>query len=231
MIFANPTFETIIQVDDLTRLSFDLHSPNNDLENIDQVFIKPDTLAIEYDAVSKRNNYYIDWAYNIEGVKTIELKVIMIDTTEHIFNGELTVLNKEEDNLFSSDQDLIQVESDILRYLPSGKSTFNYLHREAQKRIMAFLDEQRIWKIDGSRYLISDVSDIEEFKQWSRYLVLHILYRNLVVVPDDVFDDRAKYYADLMASARKRAAIRIGRDDDPKNKRVIDRFSSILIRR
>jgi hypothetical protein len=242
MIFPKIRTDKVVQIDDMLRIDC-RQSIISDFDLIEKIEIIPDDeldTKIEIEA-SKVDDLFLDWVYEYEGEVTAKILITLVETetideveVNKAIEKEVTfeVLSVEDDNLFSSDSDIITNEPDLFRYLPEGRSSFLYAHREAQTRIMAFLDEQRIWKIaDESRYTVADIKDIEEFKHWSRFYALHIIFNSLVVSVGDIFEQKANYYADMMTSARKRATLRLEQDNNGKPQRMVDRVVSIQVRR
>lgn len=233
MIFPKLKTDKILQVDDLTRLDGTLSS-FRDIDDIVSVEIKPEATADFVELDSERpKDWFLDYAYETAGEKVVTLKITDSDGDKER-ESTITVLSVEDDNLFSNDNDILSNEPDLYRYLPHGRSSFNFAHREAQTRIIAYLDEKRIWKSDNTRYEKSDIVDLEEFRHWSRFLTLNIIFNSLVVNVDDVFSEKANHYKGLMELARARATIRLEyEDDDIENSvtRESDNVTTIMVRR
>jgi hypothetical protein len=226
MIFPKIKADKIVQVGDLIRLD----ATFSIVEEPDLVEIQPDALEARVDVTNlDKRKWLLDYVYSSEGDKAAKV-IITKDAIEYEKEINILVVTEEEDNLFSTDNDLTASEPDILRYLPRGKSSFNYAHREAQRRIMAYLDEQRIWKADQTRYSKDDIADIFEFSEWSRYLTLHIIFQQLQVTAGDIFEQRAETYKDLATNAARRSSLRLGGANDTPS-RVVDRLHSIRVLR
>jgi hypothetical protein len=221
MIFPKLTFDTVVQKDDMLRLDASLtFSPEND--HINDIEIQPedgeDFISV---FVNKQpSKWFIDWAYETSGFKNVSIRV----TCQHevktkIYTAGINVLDEEEDALLSTDNDLIPFETDILKYLPKGKNSYIYAHRKAQERILAYLDEQRIWKQDNSIYTKLDLVELgdemkDQFKQWSTFQTLVIIFENLQSSNNDIFQEKKMEYEKLMLQARNRASLRLDRDGD-----------------
>ena len=226
LIFPKIQTDKTVQVNDGLRLDA-TKTVYRDISEITDVQIDPENGFISVFESGNFDRWFLDWQYETEGEKVATVKVIT-ETEEHETEVTINVITKEEDNLFSTDQDIIGSEPDILRYLPSGKTSFNYKHRESQTRIIAFLDENRIWKEDNERYTKDDIVNIEEFRHWSRFLTLHLIYRSKIVSPDDFFALKASEYGDLSKRAAGRATLRLPRNGSEE---MIDRVSTIQVRR
>jgi hypothetical protein len=235
VIFSKIKTDSIVQEGDGTRIDARksivpnfgevadvLISPNIDGEN-DLPFISV------YNA-GNFDRWFLDWVYEA-GSYSPTVKIVDDAEQEYTISKEITVLTEEADALFSNDDDLLSSEPDIYRYLPQGKTSYTFMHREAQRRILAFLDEQRIWKKNGKRYEKSDVFDSEEFVHWSRFMCLHLIFAGKVVEPDDFFSQKASDYKGLMVSARSRATLRLSSDGEVEVDIKKDRISTIQVRR
>ena len=91
---------------------------------------------------------------------------------------------------------------------------------KAQERIVAYLDEQRIWKDDNSRYTKLDLSTVtdpefkEQFRQWSSFETLLIIFESFQVSSGDLFQEKKLEYTALRNGARTRSALRLDQDGD-----------------
>lgn len=219
MLFPKLTFETVLQSEEKTRLDASLSFATDD-EVITDVLIEANTGDgfISVFNGGKRDKWFLDWAYEVDGLITPSVKLVtsLGDKTK-IYTSGIIVLTQDEDALFSDDNDLIPFETDILKYLPKGKNSYIYAHRKAQERILAFLDEQRIWKLDSSRYTKQDIIDLDgefkdQFKQWSTFQTLVIIFENLQSANADIFQEKKSEYEKLMLQARNRASLRLDQD-------------------
>lgn len=148
-------------------------------------------------------------ASNIEGVdpepvtgeeKTVT-KIVKLFTTEG-------------DSLFSSDQDLITWEPDIMKWVQKGRSTFLDKHREAQDQILAWLDREGYTDINEKPYTKFAIVDHKEVQDWSAFLALSIIFWGISNKKDDVFLDKFKAYEAKAAIARNRAVLRLDINGD-----------------
>ena len=219
MIFPKLTLETVLQVEDKTRLSAALSFVSSG--NITDVLIKPE-LTESFISVfnTDQDKWFLDWAYTVDAIKTVTVRVEDDTPSFREITYESIVLSKEDDSLFSGDSDLIGYEHDILNYLPKGKNSYLYAHRKSQEIIIAHLDEQRIWNQDGSRITKAQISAIvddeirEQFRQWSTFQTMLVIYNSIKVSNDDIFEDKKKYYEALRDGARNRSALRLDLNKD-----------------
>ena len=87
-------------------------------------------------------------------------------------------------------------------------------HRASQKKILAFLDEQRIWKQNGERFTKTDIVDKEEFRRWSMFQTLLIIFESNQVSLGDLYQEKRLEYENEMRQARNRASLRLDLDGD-----------------
>jgi len=231
MIFPKNTHELVVQVDDKIRLDATL-SFVTEGETITDIEIKPSAtdsfISVMNDDYDK---WYLDWAYEDEGEITVSLKITS-DLGTKTKNYSITVLTEEEDALFSNDNDLIAYEPDLKRMLPQGKNSFIYAHRKAQEKILAYLDEQRIWKSDNTRFSKNDITDKEEFHRWSVFQTLLIIFESMQVSVNDIFQEKREQYDKDMREARNRASLRLDVDGDGNTDTVPYNIrSTMMVRR
>ena len=221
MLFPKLSFETVMQIEDKLRLDASLSFANDD-ENITDVLIEPEAgngFISVYNA-GNTSKWYLDWAYETNGFKDVSVRIIADSGSKtKIYTAAINVLDESEDALLSDNNDLKPYEPDILNYLPKGKNSYIYAHRKAQERILAYLDEQRIWKADNSIYTKQDIIDLagefkEQFRQWSTFQTLLIIFESIQVSGGDIFQEKKQEYENLMRQARNRSSLRLDQDGD-----------------
>lgn len=221
MLFPKITFETVMQVDDKTRLDASLSFATDD-ESITDILIEPSAGAgyISVYNGGDTDKWYLDWAYETDGFKDVSVRIEAVSGNKtKTYMAGINVLTEDEDALLSNDNDLYPYETDIKNYIPRGKNSFIYAHRKSQERIISYLDEQRIWKNDNSRYTKQDIIDLdgefkEQFRQWSTLQTLLIIFESIQVSNGDIFQEKKLEYDNLMRQARNRAALRLDQDGD-----------------
>lgn len=210
MIFINCKNEEIIQVNDKTRIdvsdSFVSGTAITDIE------IKP---SADDDFISVFNSdqdlWYLDWAYASSGDKVISVRAT--DGTSTITSTfDITAISEADDNLYSNDSQIFAIESELKRYLPEGKNSYKYLHREAQSRILNYLDRKRIWNQDGDAYTKDQLNLSGELQKWSLYETIYMIYTDLFLSVGDKFAEKVNQYKALRNIERDRGAIRIDKD-------------------
>jgi len=204
--------ENIIQVNDKIRLSATNSFKSKGEEAIESVEIEPDTGVGFIDVTgTESHDWYLDWAYSTDGEKIATVKLTGSTITE-TSGVTINSISDTDDKLFSDDDDLIQHEYDILSWLPDGKSSYKYVHRSAQERILGYLDEKGYVDVYGDKFTKAAVIDTSEFNQWSKFMVLRLIFEGLSNATDDVFHEKAKRYHALEVEARNRTIIRLDID-------------------
>lgn len=220
MIFPKLSLESIVQVNDKTRLDATMSFLVND--SIQDIEIEPET-GVGFISINNLDTtkLYLDWSYSTSGTKTISLKVTSTSLNVVTITKELDVITEEEDNLFSNDSQIFAIESELKKYIPPGKSSFNHVHREAQSRILNFFDRKRIWNTNGEPLTKTQVNLQGELSRWSLYESLYIIYTDLFLSVGDKFAEKINQYKELRAAERDKAVIRIDKDNsgtiDPAN--------------
>lgn len=212
MIFINCMNEELVQENDKTRIDVSRSFVSGD--GITDIEIEPEAGA-GYVSVYNTNQdkWYLDWQFSSSGEKVISVRAT--DGTNTITQTfSITVISEADDNLYSNDAQLFSIESELKKYLPPGKSSFNYLHREAQSRIVAYLDRKRIWNDDGEPYTKNQINLFGELQKWSLYETAYIIYHDLFISVGDKFAQKINQYKALRNIERDRAAIRIDKNND-----------------
>lgn len=231
MIFPILKVENILQVDDKTRLDATktFITGNELVTNVEiEPFDGSGFISVYNDGDSSK--WHIDWAYEAAGDKVPSVRVTtdLPDTKTKTF--ATTVITEAEDFLYSNDDDFAPYEPTIDRHLPRGKSSFIYAHREAQTKILEYLDEQRIWKIDHEPFTKEDITNREQFRRWSLFQALLIIFEGSQLAVGDLFKEKAEGYEQDMFSARKRSALSLDFDGDGTDEKF-DMFTTGMKRR
>jgi hypothetical protein len=227
MIFPCLEIESILQVGDKTRLDGRKSFVAQTGGEIEIVRLRPEEGA---DFIDVTGTLFLDWQYAAPGEKTVTIEVQTENATMSL-QKVITVISEEEDGLFSSDADLVTHEDDILRYVREGRSSFLDKHRAAQRLIVDYLDEQRLWDSEGNRLSKSALIRPEEIKSWATYLALSIIFEGISNATDDIFSVKAHKYRGLALEKKGRAVLRIdqtGNGEEDKRKSLA---SSMVVRR
>jgi hypothetical protein len=213
MINIDLKCEEVVQINDQTRFDLTKTFITSDEGTLTSIKIKPDSVNFPSLQFTITTNKYLDYAYDEDGEKEIEIEVITSETTKTI-TKTISALSVEDDKLFSSDYDLVKHENGIFRYLREGRSSFLDKHREAQAEILRQLDRERITKTDGTRLTKSEIADVEDVKDWSKYLVLYYILNAQKSEVGDVFDDKSKDYLQRSIQSRASALLRLDLNQD-----------------
>lgn len=221
MIFPNLSLETVMQVEDKLRIDAS-RSFVTQGEVVTDVLIQPEGTDVFISVfTADQEDWYLDWAYTTDGIKSVVCRVETdITPAGRTRTYSITVLTVLEDTLFSGDNNLLPYEPDVLQYLPNGKNSYLYAHRKAQDLIIAYLDEQRIWKKDRTRITKQDIAAITDdevryqFEQWSAFQALLIIFESVQVSNDDIFQEKKANYEVLRDQARNRSALRLDLSGD-----------------
>ena len=210
-IFIDAVIESIIQVKDKTRI--DVSNIFAQGITLTDVTIEPESGAGDISVFNiDSSKWYLDWAYATDGEKTITVTATD-GISPQIETFTLSVLSSVDDNLYSNDSQLFQLETELKNYLPSGKNSYKYAHREAQNRILSYLDRKRIWNTDGTVVTKTQVNTAD-VARWSMFETLIVIYEDLVVSVGDKFKDKVARYTEQRNIERDRGAIRIDIDSD-----------------
>lgn len=230
MIFGNLELEKIVQVDDRTRINANKSYITPGEAAISLMEIEPEAGNGFLDVTSEK---YLDWQYS--GVsRTASVTVrITTDGAPVTFSKDIEILTAEDDKLFSEDSELVPYEPNILNWVQQGRNSYKNIHRAAQDRILAYLDENAFWDENGNKLTKEDIVDISEFEEWSKFMVLRLIFEGVSNATDDIFHEKALRYKELEFRARDRAIIRVDTNNDgdnDDNKDVIDLRSIEMIK-
>lgn len=215
-IFISPKVESIVQVDDQTRLTA-RYSYTPDEDGIASVEIQPDTGADFYTVT----NDYLDWVFTASssaatnGEATVTFRVTASTSGATPVTEEVTisVLTASVDNLFSNDADILAYEPDIYDYLRDGRRSWIDKHRAAQGLILDELAAKGYAKNDGTNFTKSDTFS-DDFKKWSTFLVLETIFEELSNATDDIFAAKSNRYQSQKIMAKDRSVLSLDFDGD-----------------
>ena len=222
MIFPVLKTEDVLQTNDKTRLDGVSTYITPGEAAITLIEIEPEAGAGLVDITTIK---YLNWQYSASGDKVVTLSVttdgIPVTTTKTI-----TVIDPADDHLLSADNDLVEMESDILNWIRNGRSSFLDKHRVARDLVLDELDSAQIWKNNGTRYEAADI-DKQEFKEWSRYLTLKVIYESNSNAVDDIFSQKAEKYKTMAISAKTRASYRLDYNQDGEIDEIDEKTENI----
>ena len=182
------------------------------------------TLGFKFDSDSD------DSIFKGARVETARRKVVV--TVETTASGPVVTGNSktfyvelftpESDYLFTSDQDLLAEEADIMKWVPKGRSTHLNVHRRAQQNILDWFDRNGYCDENGEKLDKWAVTDVSQVKLWSAYLALRFIFKSISNAIDDVFASKAEYYEKLEIEARNRAVLKLAFRTNTKEKGKVD---------
>lgn len=162
-------------------------------------------------------NKIVDWIFTTAGTKTISLRVSTTQPASQVFTKDITVIDLTTANLFSNDSDLYEYETDIDQYLPKKWSSWNLVHLAAQKHIIDWLDEKRIFAFNGTKYSASDLLDKAEVRQFSIFKTLELIFASNSNIVGDIFSIKRDKYRELANEKAARAQITLDFNKDTIN--------------
>lgn len=226
-IFPSLNLELLVQVNDKTRLDARRTYVSSDEAPISLIEIESEAGAGFIDITS---NQYYDYQYSSDGAKVVTLRVTT-DGAPVTETATVSVVTEADDRLFSSDQDLVSHEPDILNWIRDGRNTFKDISRLSQSTILTYLDEHRVWKNDGTRLEKDDIFDIKEVQDWSKYQTLTFIFEGLSNDINDIFAEKSRRYREMLYKAQQRSVLRLDTDQDGNIDNSIDLRSYNLVRR
>ena len=221
MIFLNCMNEGLVQVNDKTRIDVSKSFVNGD--TITDILIKPEA-SENYISIFNidQRKWFLDWSYATDGEKVISVQATDgVNTVTQNFN--LEIISVADDNLYSNDSQIFKIESELKKYIDSSRNSYINLHREAQSRILAYLDRKRIWNDDGTAYSKTQVNLQDELQKWSLYETILMIYTDLFVSGGDKFAEKINEYKAMRNTERDRGAIRV----DKNNNGIVDAGTEI----
>ena len=206
-------------------------SGSNDLTSL---LIDPETASTAIEVFnSRKSQRFLDWQYSSAGSKTVTLTVSNGVDTDGVLTFDIEVVTASAENLFSNDNDLVEIENDIMGYLPSDRSDFRYAHRAAQRHILDSLNNRRVYGDDGERLTATQIIDIKEVQDWSKYWALYLIFKDNKKTEGDTFIDTGKMYKEMADQAAEKSGLRLDfdRDGTQESHENRDMRSGVLRRR
>lgn len=210
-----PLIETdnVLQVNDKFRISASKTYITKDEAAITEVEIDPGDGLFRSVFQGVVKQWWLDFQHDTEGDKTVAVRVTT-DAVPVTVTKTVTVLSEADDKLFSNDYDLVAIESDILKYIPDGRSSFKYIHREAQNQILEWLYINGFRGTGNTRLTKDNVIDVNEVRFWAKYMALRLIFQDLSNAPEDVFDKKSKLYQNEEHKWRENAGLKLDFNKD-----------------
>ena len=205
-IFPFIEAEKYLQANDKTRINLSKSFVSKDEAAITNVEIKPslsDSFVSVYD--EDETQWFLDWSYagDTTRVETITARI----TTDGLpieLTKDINIISKEDDKLFSNDQDLLIHEPYIKNWVTEGRNTFLDVHRKSQYKILDYLDQNGYRLFNGDKIEKQHLLDIEEVREWSTFLTIFIITKGRSNAIGDVFDNISKQYKSYADRSRER---------------------------
>ena len=224
-IFPLIESEPTVQVSDKTRISAVKSFISKDEPAITKVEIEPEAgsgyIDITGTAPINAKNWFLDWAYATAGSKVVSLRIttaLLPTPVVATFTKTITIITEADDKLWSEDADLVSIEPDILNWVRPGRATYKDYHRAAQKRILEWFDNIKVWDKNGEAFTKDDITLAiaqEDLKRISTYWALELIYGGITNEPDDVFsknEQSARKQRKELQSDRSRIRVDYNKD-------------------
>lgn len=204
MLFPNLILDSLVQICDMFRIdaSKSFHGSG---EVLTEINIYPDFVnkPTEFYNVYVENcpeEWILDYAYETAGEYTVrvELKTATTDKTK---DYTVKAITEEEDNLQSDDSMIYALESELKNYLPAGRNSWKYLHREALNRILDWMYRNAMYDPEGDR-ITKDQLIGDKLSEWSKYEVMVLIFQELKTSNGDLFNEKIEDYSEELSNAR-----------------------------
>lgn len=228
MIFPKADLEQLVQIYDKYRIDAS-GSFNTSDEAITELNIYPDygnqpTLVYDKSAESE-DCWHIDWAYKTAGDYTVRVEIKTASYTESV-DYTVTAISEADDMLFSSDAKIYTFESELRRFLPSGKNSWKYIHRQAQTEILDYMYRNGILNPDNTK-IEKDQLIGDSLEEWAVMEAILLIFQDLKTSNSEAFNEKIADYSQKRAAARKRYLIEY---DSNKDGNVDEKDSPMAIR-
>ena len=204
MLFPNAIIDGLVQICDMFRVdaSKSFHGSG---EVLTEVNIYPDLVnkPTEFFNVYLEDcpeEWVLDWAYDTAGEYTIrvELKTASDMKTK---DYTITAVTEEDDNLQSDDSMIYALESELKRYMPDGRNSWKYMHREALILMLDWMYRNGIWNPDGSKIEKSQLIG-DKLSEWSKYETMVLIFQELKTSNIELFNEKIAFYEEQRDNAR-----------------------------
>lgn len=176
-----------------------------------------------YDQVDSQSVTYLTGLPIEYGLRKVTLTVN--NTTGPVsFDLYQKVFTEIGDNLFSSDAELSKHESDILKWVEPGRSSFKNVHRRVQDLILEYLAGEGYVTAEGLKFTKWDLVVKKDFRDWATYYALYLIFESNSNAVEDVFAIKAsKYYAEMLRARKRYVSVDLdldGKSDSDENLRL-----------
>ena len=211
-LFPELKTDPVIQINDRVRLDASL-SFSNAGDTITQVEIEAESGVSGYVDVTNADptQWFLDWKYS-GASRQIQANCRLNGTD--IFSFDIQIFTAQDDYLFSEDKDILTIESELLKFLPQGRSSYLFQHRKARDLILDDFNIQGVSDSEGNALTKEDFVNLNEVREWAAFKTLSIIYFDLSNSVDDVFARKAEMYKNRAFKSKDRAFVRVDRNND-----------------
>lgn len=204
MLFPNAIIDSLVQICDMFRIdaSKSFHGSGEILTNVN---IYPDFVNNPADVYNVYvedcpEDWFLDYAYEADGDYTI--RVELVTASESKFKDySITAVTEAEDNLQSNDAMIFALESELKKYMPEGRNSYKYLHREALVKMLDYMYRNGIYNPDGTRIEKSQLIG-DKLSEWSKYETMVLIFQELKTSNVELFNEKIEDYEEERDNAR-----------------------------
>lgn len=233
-IFGVVQSDGVVRVGDKIRINATRSFTSKDEAAITLVEVQPEASESFIDVTgSSSDDWFLDWSYSgTSRTVTVTLR-ITTDGAPVTVSNTISVLAESDDKLFSTDQDLIEKEDEILDLLPDGYSSFNHRHRAAKKDIIDWFDEMGYRNYDQSKISEDEILNVEEIRRWSLNLTLSRIFFDNSNSTEDKFYEKYRDYDSQVKETlnRRQFGIDLNKDGNQETGEQVIVDSLRLVRR
>ena len=147
-------------------------------------------------------------------VNGLHLKWVRLHTDHMKAIGRVRGINF----VFSNDRDLLEDNPDVLDYIKEGEISFIARHQSARKFIVQEIRNKGMsCKYSGEKFKNLDEWDFlnpQQFREASKYYVLHLIYFNVSDETDDRYAQKSDQYLEKYRAALDLAFLSLDLDGD-----------------
>lgn len=132
---------------------------------------------------------FVDWIFKTAGLKSVRFEFQGPEDADVYIEKTIAVLSADDEKLFNSDDDLVAYESKIRSWIPEGRSTWNFVHREVKKIVLEEVSSRYGTRIDSDKIL-----NLLQFREWAKFKALEMIFRGINNTESDVFSSKAEFY-------------------------------------
>lgn len=193
-----------------------------DFSEVDTISINTSLLydSSNEDECDKFKDNCLCFSINAVGLATVTIDIVFKDLSTKQIIKAINILSEVDDIVFSSDDQLQIIDSNILSHLPCGRTSWLYKIRQATSDIVQMMTEFKLLEnnsncsclCDSSGNYIgvspSDLYNIDDVRQWANYYTLYLVHNELNDQVGDIHSVKADYYYKMASAAMDRSRVR-----------------------